>query len=77
MIATLVHVYVKPEFIKSFIEATRANHENLLKNVATSDLISFKTPRIRASSYCMKPTNQSRPLLPTKKLLTMQCGVTQ
>jgi len=31
MIATLVHVYVKPEFIKSFIEATRGNHENSIK----------------------------------------------
>jgi (4S)-4-hydroxy-5-phosphonooxypentane-2,3-dione isomerase len=31
MIATLVHVYVKPEFIKSFIEATRANHENSIQ----------------------------------------------
>ncbi len=27
MTATLVHVYVKPEFIDRFIEATRANHE--------------------------------------------------
>jgi autoinducer 2-degrading protein len=27
MIATLVHVYVKPEFIDAFIEATRLNHE--------------------------------------------------
>ena len=31
MIATLVHVHVKPEFIKPFIEATRANHENSIK----------------------------------------------
>ena len=31
MIATLVHVHVKPEFIKSFIEATRRNHENSIK----------------------------------------------
>jgi autoinducer 2-degrading protein len=28
MIATLVHVNVKPEFIHSFIEATRENHQN-------------------------------------------------
>lgn len=27
MIVTLVHVYVKPEFIDQFIEITRANHE--------------------------------------------------
>jgi autoinducer 2-degrading protein len=27
MIATLVHVYVKPEFINSFIVATAINHE--------------------------------------------------
>ena len=31
MIATLVHVYVKGEFIKSFIEATRANHEKSIQ----------------------------------------------
>lgn len=28
MIVTLVHAYVKEEFISSFIEATRVNHEN-------------------------------------------------
>jgi (4S)-4-hydroxy-5-phosphonooxypentane-2,3-dione isomerase len=28
---TLVHVYVKPEFINAFIEATRENHENSIK----------------------------------------------
>ncbi len=28
MPATLVHVWVKPEFIQSFIEATRENHEH-------------------------------------------------
>jgi (4S)-4-hydroxy-5-phosphonooxypentane-2,3-dione isomerase len=28
MTATLVHVHVKPEFIKSFIDASRRNHEN-------------------------------------------------
>ncbi|MBL0745239.1 antibiotic biosynthesis monooxygenase [Chryseolinea lacunae] len=27
MIATLVHVFVKPEFREAFVEATRANHE--------------------------------------------------
>jgi (4S)-4-hydroxy-5-phosphonooxypentane-2,3-dione isomerase len=31
MIATLVHVQVKPEFIKAFIETTRQNHENSIK----------------------------------------------
>lgn len=31
MIATLVYVQVKPEFLASFIEATRANHENSIK----------------------------------------------
>ena len=31
MIVTLVHVNVKPEFIISFIEATRLNHENSVK----------------------------------------------
>ena len=31
MIATLVHVLVKPEFVKSFIEATRKNHESSVK----------------------------------------------
>ena len=31
MIVTLVHVHVKPEFIKSFIDATRLNHENSVK----------------------------------------------
>jgi autoinducer 2-degrading protein len=31
MIATLVHVQVKPEFINSFINATRENHENSVK----------------------------------------------
>ena len=28
MTATLVYVYVKPEFIQSFIDTTRENHEN-------------------------------------------------
>ena len=31
MIATLVHVHVKPEFVNDFIEATRQNHENSVK----------------------------------------------
>lgn len=31
MIITLVHVYVKPEFVKSFVEATRENHESSIK----------------------------------------------
>jgi autoinducer 2-degrading protein len=31
MIATLVHVHVKPEFVEAFIEATRVNHENSIQ----------------------------------------------
>ena len=31
MIVTIVHVYVKPEFIQQFIEATRVNHEQSIK----------------------------------------------
>ncbi|MFN8256105.1 MAG: antibiotic biosynthesis monooxygenase [Bacteroidales bacterium] len=31
MIATLVHVQVKPEFIREFIEATALNHEQSIK----------------------------------------------
>jgi autoinducer 2-degrading protein len=31
MIATLVYVQVKPEFLAPFILATRANHENSIK----------------------------------------------
>ena len=31
MIATIVHVYVKPEFIESFIAATKINHENSVR----------------------------------------------
>lgn len=31
MIVTLVHVFVKPQFIDAFIEATRVNHENSIK----------------------------------------------
>lgn len=31
MNVTFVHVYVKPEFIKDFIEVTRKNHENSVK----------------------------------------------
>lgn len=31
MIVTLVHVHVKPEFVKAFIVATRENHENSVK----------------------------------------------
>ena len=31
MTVTLVHVYVKPEFIEAFIQATRENHENSIK----------------------------------------------
>jgi (4S)-4-hydroxy-5-phosphonooxypentane-2,3-dione isomerase len=31
MTATFVHVNVKPEFITSFMEATRQNHENSIK----------------------------------------------
>lgn len=31
MIATLVHVHVKPEAVRSFIEATHENHENSVK----------------------------------------------
>ena len=28
MTTTIVHVYVKPEFVNAFIEATRENHKN-------------------------------------------------
>jgi (4S)-4-hydroxy-5-phosphonooxypentane-2,3-dione isomerase len=31
MMVTLVHVFVKQEFIEAFIEATRTNHENSIK----------------------------------------------
>ena len=31
MIATIVHVWVKPEFAADFVEATRRNHENSIK----------------------------------------------
>jgi len=31
MIATVVHVYVKPEFTEAFIEATRINHEHSIQ----------------------------------------------
>jgi autoinducer 2-degrading protein len=31
MTATFVHVKVKPEFIETFIDATRQNHENSIK----------------------------------------------
>jgi (4S)-4-hydroxy-5-phosphonooxypentane-2,3-dione isomerase len=31
MNVTFVHVYVKPEFINDFIEVTRKNHENSVK----------------------------------------------
>ena len=31
MTATLVHVHVKQEFIDAFVEATRENHENSVK----------------------------------------------
>lgn len=31
MIATLVHIYVKPEFRGAFVEATRHNHEQSIE----------------------------------------------
>ncbi len=31
MTVTIVHVYVKPEFVQPFIEATRINHEQSTK----------------------------------------------
>lgn len=31
MIVTLVHVYVKPDFVEQFIQATRENHEHSIK----------------------------------------------
>jgi autoinducer 2-degrading protein len=31
MIANIVHVYVKPEFVNVFIEATEENHKNSIK----------------------------------------------
>ena len=31
MLATLVHVYVKPEFVDAFITATQENHKNSVK----------------------------------------------
>jgi len=31
MTATIVHVYVKPEFINDFIKATRDNHKNSIQ----------------------------------------------
>ncbi|MBO9700359.1 MAG: antibiotic biosynthesis monooxygenase [Sporocytophaga sp.] len=31
MIATIVHVFVKPEFVEAFIAATKKNHEGSVK----------------------------------------------
>ena len=31
MIVTLVHVQVKPQYLKEFVDATRVNHENSVK----------------------------------------------
>jgi autoinducer 2-degrading protein len=31
MIVTIVHVYVKPEFIEAFIQATQSNHEHSVR----------------------------------------------
>lgn len=31
MLTTLVHVHVKPDFVRQFIEATRENHEQSIK----------------------------------------------
>jgi autoinducer 2-degrading protein len=31
MVVTIVHVYVNPEFIGAFAEASRTNHENSIK----------------------------------------------
>lgn len=31
MIVTIVHVWVKPQFTEQFIEATRENHENSIR----------------------------------------------
>ncbi len=31
MTVTLVHVYVKPEYVNAFVDATRENHENSVK----------------------------------------------
>ena len=31
MIVTIVHIYVKPEFVAEFIEATRRNHEGSVR----------------------------------------------
>ena len=31
MIATIVHVFVKPEFVNQFIEATKLNHERSIE----------------------------------------------
>ena len=31
MTVTMVHVLVKPEYVDSFIDATRANHENSIR----------------------------------------------
>jgi (4S)-4-hydroxy-5-phosphonooxypentane-2,3-dione isomerase len=31
MLATLVHVYVKPEFLNAFIQASYENHKNSIK----------------------------------------------
>lgn len=33
MIVTIVHVYVKPDFIEAFIAATKVNHELSIKEI--------------------------------------------
>lgn len=33
MIVTIVHIYVKPDFIEAFIEATKSNHELSIKEI--------------------------------------------
>src|SRR5688572_26521648 len=33
MIATIIHIYVKPAFVESFVQATKFNHEQSVKEI--------------------------------------------
>lgn len=77
MIVTIVHVYVKPEFIPQFIEATQRNHEHSINEPGNLrfDVLQDHNDPAKFVLYGRMPLK--KPLQRTRRRLTMQDGATR
>ena len=77
MIATLVYIQVKPEFLASFIEVTRVNHENSIKESGNLCFDILQDAADPSDLYFMKPTNRKSTQKHIKRQCTMRNGATR